>query len=61
MRERQEKQMIIHGMRNELDRIRSLPPDEAREDARNNLQAIGVIDQDGNVAEVYSGVFVNAQ
>ena len=60
MTPREEKMMIIQGLRDELERIQNLSPEEAQEDARQNLQAIGVLDQDGNVIQHYQGVFVHA-
>ena len=60
MTTREEKMMIIQGLQDELERIQKLSPEEAREDARQNLQAIGVLDQDGNVTRPYQGVFVHA-
>ena len=49
-------------MRNDLERLKSMPADEAKEQGLKNLQAIGILDKDGNVTEGYRGAFVrNAQ
>ena len=53
---------LIQIMRNDLERLKSMPADEAKEQGLKNLQAIGILDKDGNVTEGYRGAFVrNAQ
>ena len=50
--------LLIQSMREELERIRSLSPEEARRDARENLHRIGLVDEHGNITERYQGAFV---
>ena len=53
--------IVIQGLRDEIERFRALPPEEARREAREDLQSIGVLDEDGNITERYQGVFVRVQ
>ena len=61
MRSSEQTKVIIQAMKDDIERRRTMSPDEKRKIAKHNLQAIGVLDQEGNVIDNYKGVFVRAQ
>ena len=49
---------LIEIMKNEINLLNTLPEDEAKERAKNNLIAIGVLNQDGTIADPYKDAFI---
>ena len=50
--------IALQTIREERERFRNLSPEEARREARENLQEIGLLDATGNITERYQGTFV---
>ncbi len=48
---------ICDAFKNETARIHSLPPDEAKQAAQENLIKIGILNEDGTVDRQYRGLF----
>lgn len=55
----EQAKLLAQIMKEDLDRIRKMPPDERKAYCRESLQSIGILDQDGNVAEGYRRAFVS--
>ena len=49
---------LIEIMENEINLLNTLPEDEAKEIAKNNLIAIGVLNQDGTITDPYKDAFI---
>ena len=40
-------------LRGEIERLKSLPPEEAKTEARKGLMKVGIVDKDGNFTAPY--------
>lgn len=51
--------MTSASMQDAIDKILSAPSEKpTREEAKRNLQACGILDKNGNIAEAYKKIFV---
>lgn len=61
MRPSEQTQIIIQSMRDYINRLEQMSAEERQNTARQSLQEIGVLDQNGEITQPYEGVFVRAQ
>ena len=54
----EQSKLLIQIMKDDLEKLRTMPAEEARVKGFKNLQAIGILDQDGNVTEGYRRTFI---
>lgn len=52
--------LLIQAIDDDINYMETLPEEEAREVSRRRLQSIGVLDQEGNITDRYTGAFVRA-
>lgn len=45
--------VIAQILKEEIDKLNSLPADEAKKEARNGLRKVGIIDDEGNYTAPY--------
>lgn len=53
--------IIMNAMKQEKKRLQNLPTEQAKQEARESLIRIGVLDVSGRVSKNYARGFVNAQ
>ena len=61
MRPSEQTQIIIQSMRDYINRLEQMSAEERQNTARQSLQEIGVLDQNGEITQPYEGVFIRAQ
>lgn len=55
----QQADLLCKVMNRDIDRIKSLPADEARKEAHKTLMVAGIVDEQGRVTEPYAELFKN--
>ncbi|MBR4606634.1 MAG: hypothetical protein IKO41_10485 [Lachnospiraceae bacterium] len=50
----QQADLLCEIMKRDIEKIKSLPADEAKEEARKTLIAAGIVDENGELTEPYA-------
>jgi len=52
----QQADLLCKIMRRDIERIKSLPADEAKKEARETLMVAGIVDENGELTEPYAAL-----